>query len=139
MPCYGAGAQRKSLTSRILSRPVIRIVFMVQTSESSLYLSFSNMTFKYLIRPNLDTQSNLDPTAAAQLWMQNILPLSSQGYTSIWSPAVTSADSGVTWLQAFFKACQGCTVRILSHHRPSAWFQQYLWPVYWHEFAHLRH
>lgn len=66
--------------------------------------------------PNLDTQSNLDPTTAAQLWMQNILPLSSQGYTSIWAPAVTSADSGVPWLQAFFKACQGCTFTGMNLH-----------------------
>lgn len=58
--------------------------------------------------PNLDTQSNLNASYAAQLWMQNILPLSQQGYTEFFTPAVTSAPSGVDWYNDFFAACEGC-------------------------------
>ncbi|KAG6837938.1 hypothetical protein H0H93_008332 [Arthromyces matolae] len=57
--------------------------------------------------PNQQGQSDMSPEYGAQLWKQYIQPLQSQGYSLI-SPAPTNAASGVTWLQSFFTACDGC-------------------------------
>jgi hypothetical protein len=54
--------------------------------------------------PDLPSQANLDPSAAAQLWMENGQPLVDQGYTAI-APAIAFK---IPWLQAFFTACKGC-------------------------------
>ena len=67
-----------------------------------------------MIRPDEVGQANLDPEIAAQMWMADIQPLKEQGYTLI-TPAVVSGQ-GASWLQAFFKACKSCTVRIVSYH-----------------------
>jgi hypothetical protein len=66
--------------------------------------------------PNLDTQSNLNPADAAQIWMDVILPLTHQGYTEIYTPAVTSAPSGVQWYKDFFEACVGCSFTGMNLH-----------------------
>ena len=91
----------------------------------------------YLFRPNIASQSNLSPQDAADIWMQFGAPLSQQGYTTMITPAVTSADSGTPWMQEFLKACKTCSVRIVSYHSPSAWFQQF-WLVSIHGRALLR-
>ena len=82
------------------------------TSESivSYLFCFSNTELNRLFRPDIPGQSNLDPGYAAQLWMANIQPLKAQGYTLI-TPVVAYKKS---WLQSFFAACPGCTVRIVS-------------------------
>ncbi|TFY79635.1 hypothetical protein EWM64_g4374 [Hericium alpestre] len=56
--------------------------------------------------PNQSGQSDMSPQDGAQLWIQYIEPLKSQGYTLI-SPATTSAPSGKTWMQDWLKACNG--------------------------------
>lgn len=51
----------------------------------------------------------MSPQDAAGLWKQYLEPLHDNGYTLI-SPACTNAPSGKTWMQDFFKACDGCHV-----------------------------
>ena len=57
----------------------------------------------------------MEPDEAAQLWMQYIQPLKSQG-VRLGGPAVTAADTGLPWLNAFFRACTNCTVDFLPLH-----------------------
>ena len=73
---------------------------------------FSNINLNYVIRPDLSSQSNIAPEAAAQLWKANIQPLKAQGYTLV-APAIAYS---IPWLQSFIAACTGCTVRIISYH-----------------------
>ena len=73
---------------------------------------FSNIKLNYVIRPDISSQSNIAPEAAAQLWMANIQPLKAQGYTLV-APAIAFS---ISWLKAFIAACTGCTVRIISYH-----------------------
>ena len=76
-------------------------------------LFFPDIKLIYLIRPDIaDGQANIDPVAAAQIWMTDIQPLKYQGYQLITPAVAFKAD----WLQAFFKACTDCTVRIVSYH-----------------------
>ncbi|KAJ8691781.1 hypothetical protein PTI98_011316 [Pleurotus ostreatus] len=78
--------------------------------------------------PDLASQSNLDPRTAAQLWKQYIQPLKSSGIKLV-SPAVTSAPSGIPWLQEFISACGGCSVDAIAVHwygSGSQWFIEYL-------------
>ncbi|EKM80218.1 hypothetical protein AGABI1DRAFT_113420 [Agaricus bisporus var. burnettii JB137-S8] len=65
--------------------------------------------------PNEPSQSNMSPQDAAGLWKQYLEPLHDNGYTLI-SPACTNAPSGKTWMQDFFKACDGCHVDRLAVH-----------------------
>jgi len=66
--------------------------------------------------PNLSSQSNLSPEDAAQIWMNVSDPLKNQGYSTIVTPAVTSAPNGVQWLQDFFKACTNCRFTAMALH-----------------------
>ncbi|KAF9498993.1 hypothetical protein BDN71DRAFT_262270 [Pleurotus eryngii] len=78
--------------------------------------------------PDLAIQSNLHPRNAALLWKQYIQPLKSSGIKLV-SPAVTSAFSGIPWLQEFISACGGCTVDAIAVHwygSGSKWFIEYL-------------
>jgi hypothetical protein len=54
----------------------------------------------------------MDPTDAAALWMQYLQPLKQTG-VRLGAPAVTNADTGRTWLEAFFAACTDCEVDFL--------------------------
>lgn len=65
--------------------------------------------------PDFASQSNIDPTYAAQLWKQYIQPLKAQG-VRLGGPAVTSAPSGRPWLTTFLAACTGCTIDFLPVH-----------------------
>jgi len=65
--------------------------------------------------PDISTQSNLDPNDAAGLWMQYIEPMKDLGYELI-SPAVSSGDSGIPWLQQFMGACSSCTIDACALH-----------------------
>ncbi|OAP61937.1 hypothetical protein AYL99_04140 [Fonsecaea erecta] len=70
--------------------------------------------------PDLDSQSNIDPTTAAQLYIANMNPLSGQvqlGSPAITNGAGTSPLMGIDWLNAFFKACAGqCKVDFVAFH-----------------------
>jgi Glycosyl hydrolase catalytic core len=59
----------------------------------------------------------MNPWHAADLWMQHLQPLKSQGYTLV-SPACTNAPAGLQWQQDFMTACgqKGCSVDIIATH-----------------------
>lgn len=67
--------------------------------------------------PDQGGQSNMNPWHAADLWMQHIQPLKSQGYTLV-SPACTNAPAGLQWQRDFTSACnqRGCSVDIIATH-----------------------
>jgi len=60
-------------------------------------------------------QSNILAEDAAKLWQQNIQPLKSNG-VRLGSPAISSGPSGLPWLAAFMKACNGCTIDFIVVH-----------------------
>jgi len=66
--------------------------------------------------PNQSGQSNMTPAHGASLWKKYIDPLKNKGYTKLVSPATSSAPSGFTWMQKFFKECDGCKVDVLALH-----------------------
>ncbi|GLB38518.1 putative expressed protein [Lyophyllum shimeji] len=81
---------------------------------------------------NFASQSNIDPTHAAQLWKQYIQPLAASGIR-LGAPAVTNAPSGRPWLASFLSACTGCTVDFIPFH----WygegignFYDYIWQMH---------
>ena len=67
--------------------------------------------------PDQGGQSNMNAWHAADLWMQHIQPLKSQGYTLV-SPACTNAPAGLQWQRDFNTACsqRGCTVDVIATH-----------------------
>ena len=67
--------------------------------------------------PDQGGQSNMNAWHAADLWMQHIQPLKSQGYTLV-SPACTNAPAGLQWQRDFISACnqRGCSVDIIATH-----------------------
>jgi len=64
--------------------------------------------------PDNSGQSNIDPQTAANLWNQYMQPLG--GQYRLGAPAVTSAPSGIPWLQQFFSACSGCQIDFIPIH-----------------------
>ncbi|KAI9844605.1 MAG: hypothetical protein M1837_005457 [Sclerophora amabilis] len=50
--------------------------------------------------------SNVPPELAAQTWIRQLQPLKKEG-VKLGLPAVTGAPGGFTWLEDFFKACDG--------------------------------
>lgn len=110
LQCYGAPV--KSVNSRALLSPAMRILFSDPTSESRpchffCFILYSNININYLIRPDIPGQSNMDPNTAAQLWMANGQPLRAQGYQTI-TPAVAFSKD---WMHKFLAACNNCDVR----------------------------
>jgi len=65
--------------------------------------------------PDDSEQSNLDPTYAAQLWIEYIEPLKENGVL-LGAPAVTSGPSGIPWLRDFLAACSNCTIDFIPFH-----------------------
>ncbi|KAG2149384.1 hypothetical protein DEU56DRAFT_62595 [Suillus clintonianus] len=65
--------------------------------------------------PDLSSQSNIEPMAAASTWMQYIQPLKANG-VRLGSPAVSNAPSGTPWLSQFFGNCTGCTIDFVALH-----------------------
>ena len=60
--------------------------------------------------------SSVSPSAAAAAWISQVQPLKAKG-VRLGGPAVTSAQSGFTWLSSFFDACNGgCTMDFLPIH-----------------------
>jgi len=68
--------------------------------------------------PDFDQQADLDPTYAAQLWMQYMNPLKDLiPGIRIGAPAVSSSGTGQPWLQQFFTACNSnCSIDFLPLH-----------------------
>lgn len=61
-------------------------------------------------------QSNMSPERAAAAWKKYLEPLVAHGYKLV-SPSTSSNPNGYTWMQNFFKACNGgCTVSYMSLH-----------------------
>lgn len=64
-------------------------------------------------RVNEPSQANMSPPDGYTMWINDMEPLSSQGYM-LGSPSVTNDDSGMQWLQEFMQTCNGgCHVRHL--------------------------
>ena len=60
-------------------------------------------------RINLSSQSYMSGAEAAKLWKAEIQPYA-DGRKLI-APSVTTASSGLDYLQDFFDNCKGCQVR----------------------------
>ncbi|KAG5639442.1 hypothetical protein H0H81_002313 [Sphagnurus paluster] len=82
--------------------------------------------------PDFQSQSNIDPVRAAQLWKQYIQPLSASGIR-LGAPAITNAPSGRPWMASFLSTCTGCTIDFIPFH----WygeglgnFYDYIWQVH---------
>jgi Glycosyl hydrolase catalytic core len=67
------------------------------------------LKIKFIFRPDIASQSNLDPETAAQIWMAHGQPLRAQGYQTI-TPAMAFSKP---WMQSFLKACVNCVVRFV--------------------------
>ncbi|KAJ6487933.1 glycosyl hydrolase catalytic core-domain-containing protein [Mycena sanguinolenta] len=80
--------------------------------------------------PDMVNQSNISPATAASLWMQYFEPLRTADSTiQLGAPAVSSGDSGMTWLSEFMTACATCTIDFIPFHwygMGSANFYSYL-------------
>jgi hypothetical protein len=60
--------------------------------------------------------SNVDAELAATVWIRELEPLRDLG-VKLGAPAVTGAQTGFTWLENFFTACDGnCTVDFIPIH-----------------------
>ncbi|TBU51359.1 glycosyl hydrolase catalytic core-domain-containing protein [Dichomitus squalens] len=72
----------------------------------------------FLNEPDLSSQSNVDPTTAAQLWMTYMQPF--KGQATLVGPAITNggAPLGTAWLDQFMDACNklGCQVDAVAGH-----------------------
>ncbi|PSR76384.1 hypothetical protein PHLCEN_2v8480 [Hermanssonia centrifuga] len=64
--------------------------------------------------PDLESQSNLSPAAAAALWKQFMEPFA--GKAKLCSPAISNgpAPMGEAWLDEFLSACDGCTIDCIA-------------------------
>lgn len=71
--------------------------------------------------PDMSTQANLSPEAAAAAWKQYMEPFA--GQAKLVAPSVTNgqgAGIGADWLKQFLGACSGCTIDAVSMH----WYYQ---------------
>jgi hypothetical protein len=60
--------------------------------------------------PELSSQSSMDPTDGANLWVKYFIPLKNNKGTLLGTPAVTSDQTAAeAWLDTFFAACAGST------------------------------
>ncbi|KAI2641279.1 glycoside hydrolase family 128 protein [Xylaria nigripes] len=62
------------------------------------------LTFNEPDGPFQNGGSDITPSKAAQVWVDNIIPLQEQG-VKVGLPACTGAPSGIPWLQAFLGNC----------------------------------
>jgi len=65
--------------------------------------------------PDLASQSNINATYAAELWLDYIQPLKSSGVV-VGAPAISSAETGRPWLSAFLDACEKCDIDFIPFH-----------------------
>ncbi|KAF3908364.1 hypothetical protein AA313_de0209636 [Arthrobotrys entomopaga] len=59
--------------------------------------------------------SGVSPEDAAARWKESIQPLAKLGI-KLGAPSPTGAPSGLDWMQAFFDACDGCTIDFIPLH-----------------------
>ncbi|OCK85176.1 glycoside hydrolase family 128 protein [Lepidopterella palustris CBS 459.81] len=81
------------------------------TAGSTAFLCFNE--------PDLSTQSNLSPTAAAAGYLTHMQPIKvAQSSVRLGSPAVTNGANGmgIDWLVAFQSACTGCDIDFVAVH-----------------------
>lgn len=66
--------------------------------------------------PDLDSQSNITPSAAATIWKTNMEPFF--GKAKLVSPAITNggAPMGVEWMKEFMGNCTGCHIDAVAMH-----------------------
>lgn len=75
---------------------------------------------KYLFsfnEPDMPTQANLSPEAAAAAWKTYMEPFA--GQVKLVAPGVTNGQSpglGLDWLQSFLSACSDCTIDAVAQH-----------------------
>lgn len=75
---------------------------------------------KYLFsfnEPDMSTQANLSPEAAAAAWKQYMEPFA--GQAQLVAPSVTNGPgdtTGVGWLKSFLAACSDCTIDAVAMH-----------------------
>ncbi|RWA04477.1 hypothetical protein EKO27_g10629 [Xylaria grammica] len=62
------------------------------------------LTFNEPDGPSQYGGSDIDPSKAAQVWVNNIIPLSEKGI-KVGLPACTGATTGIPWLQEFLGQC----------------------------------
>lgn len=65
--------------------------------------------------------SNLDPDAAAKIWIREIVPLQEAG-VKCGAPAVTGSTDGFTWLENFFAACASQGTNCTADFIPIHWY-----------------
>lgn len=65
--------------------------------------------------PDFVNEANMDPVAAAGIWMQFIEPMKAQGIR-LGGPAVTASSTGQPWLTSFLQACTNCTIDFMPIH-----------------------
>jgi len=65
--------------------------------------------------PEIAGQSAMDPTDAANLWMEVVVPIQDTIPTLL-TPAITSDSYGLPWLNAFMKACKNCKFTASAYH-----------------------
>lgn len=65
--------------------------------------------------------SNIDPTAAAATWIEQIEPLRAMGIKT-GAPAVTGAPGGFTWLSEFFASCASRGTNCTADFIPVHWY-----------------
>jgi len=87
----------------------------------------------------------IDPTYAATLWKEKVLPLKAKGYKLI-APATSSKADAIPWMQTFLSACGDNCVDIQAFHwygtNPDAlleytkkWHDTFQKPIWVTEFA----
>ncbi|KAJ7073579.1 hypothetical protein C8F01DRAFT_1241873 [Mycena amicta] len=76
--------------------------------------------------PDISSQANLTPQAAAALYQQYIHPLSAKGF-KLATPAVTNggAPTGLTWLDSFLGNCTGCAYDYIALHWYGGWIDDF--------------
>ena len=84
--------------------------------------------------PDLSSQSNMSPAAAAAAWKTYMEPF--HGKATLVSPAITNgaAPMGTAWMDSFISACTGCHIdKIAMHIYDSAtnvaYYQSYITSV----------
>jgi len=96
--------------------------------------AFSNSTAVLgFNEPDQSGQSNMSPGTAVSLWWQYINPLKSSHGLRLGAPAVSSANSGLPWLQNFVSQCSGCSIDFIPIHwygSNPAYFQSYVQNIY---------
>ena len=80
-------------------------------------VSSGTTTFFAFNEPDLDTESNLTPAAAAAGYMTYMQPIKAANPSvRLGSPGVTNGADGLDWLVNFQNACDGCDIDFVAIH-----------------------